>query len=358
MDALLYFSVDKTAARRDAAKRALDNAQKLEPNLPETQLALGYYQFWVLSDYELAKTTFGRVSKTLPGNGGAPWALGLIARRKGQWDQSIGYFEKALTLDPRNMELLMHAAWTYAILRQFPAALKLCDRALDITPDDPDVMASKASIYQAQGDLQEAAKFLSEKIGPTSGDISVKVLQFRLERNYGEAVRLLQARLAQFHYDSQFAKGSEQVALAFAQRLAGDMAGAKTTAEQARNTFEQLYRDQPDNVYAETCLSQAYAAMGEKDSALKEAELAMMRLPRAKDAVSGPSLEENLAFIQTMFGENKHAISTLSDLLQTPYSSLLYGLVPITPALLRLDPIWDPWRGDPAFQKLCEEKQP
>jgi serine/threonine-protein kinase len=357
LDALLYFSVDKTTARRDAAKRALDNAQKLEPNLPETQLALGYYQFWVLSDYGLAKTTFGRVSKTLPGNGGAPWALGLIARREGHWDQSIGYFEKALTLDPRNMELLMHAAWTYAMLRQFPAALKLYDRALDITPDDPDVMASKASIYQAQGDLQEAARFLSEKIGPTSGDISVKVLQFRLERNYGEVVRLLQARLAQFHYDSQFVKGSDQVALAFTQRFAGDTAGAKITAEQARNTFEQLYRDQPDNVYPATYLSQAYAAMGEKDSALKEAERAMMLLPSAKDALDRAGMEENLALIQTIFGENKRAISTLSELLQTPYTSWLYGPAPITPALLRLDPLWDPLRSDPAFQKLCEEKQ-
>jgi hypothetical protein len=82
-----------------------------------------------------------------------------------------------------------------------------------------------------------------------------------------------------------------------------------------------------------------------------------MLLPRAKDAVSGPSLEENLAFIQTMFGENKPAISTLSDLLQTPYTSWLYGPEPITPALLRLDPLWDPLRADPAFQKLCEEKQ-
>ena len=74
---------------------------------------------------------------------------------------------EALTLDPRNMELLIHAASTYARLRQFPAALKLYDRALDITPDDPDVMASKASIYQAQGNLQEAARFLSGKIGQT-----------------------------------------------------------------------------------------------------------------------------------------------------------------------------------------------
>ena len=82
----------------------------------------------------------------------------------------------------------------------------------------------------------------------------------------------------------------------------------------------------------------------------------MMLLPRAKDAVSGPSFEENLAVIQMLVGENSRAISTLTRLLETPYESWLYSPAPITPALLRLDPIWDPLRGDPAFQKLCEEK--
>ena len=144
----------------------------------------------------------------------------------------------------------------------------------------------------------------------------------------------------------------------FPQRLAGDTAGAKVTAEQARNTLEQLYRDQPDNFVSAATLSQAYAAMGEKDSALKVAERAIMLLPRAKDPVSGPTFEENLALIQTIVGENSRAISTLTQLLQTPYVSWLYNLTPITPALLRLDPIWDPLRADPAFQKLCEEKQP
>ena len=81
-------------------------------------------------------------------------------------------------------------------------------------------------------------------------------------------------------------------------------------------------------------------------------------VPRAKDAVTGPNLEENLAFIQTIVGENSRAISTLTQLLQTPYGLGYYDPAPITPALLRLDPIWDPLRGDPAFQKLCEEKQP
>jgi TolB-like protein/class 3 adenylate cyclase len=359
-DALLYFNRkdNTTATRGEAAKRALETAQKLEPNLPETLLALGYYQYWVLRDYGAAKTTFDRVSKMLPGSSEVPYALGLIARREGHWDHSVAYFEQALALDPRNVELLMGAASTYALLRQFPAALKLYDRALDIIPNDSDIMMAKASMYQAQGNLQEAARFLSgiNEQTPSTTTFVIKIRQLQLERNYGEAVRLLQARLAQFHFDSEYEKAAHQIELAFMQRFAGDTAGAKAAAEQARSTLEQLYKDQPDAATAAN-LSQAYAAMGEKDSALKLAERAIMLLPRAKDAVVGPRYEENLALIQTMFGENNRAISTLTQLLQTPFDSWIYPTT-ITPALLRLDPLWDPLRADPAFQKLCEEKQP
>ena len=83
-----------------------------------------------------------------------------------------------------------------------------------------------------------------------------------------------------------------------------------------------------------------------------------MLYPRAKDPMVGPVYEENLALIQTIVGENSRAISILSQLLQTPYWGGFYTPAPFTPALLRLDPLWDPLRGDPAFQKLCEEKQP
>jgi tetratricopeptide (TPR) repeat protein len=282
----------------------------------------------------------------------------LIARREGNWDQSITYYEQALALDPRNELLLMRAVWPYTELRQFPAALKLYDRILDLKPDDPDAMAGKASIYQGEGNLQEAARYLSgTKETSSAFAFSTKTFQLKRDRNYGEVVRLLQARLAQFHYDSQFGKASDQVELAFMQRLAGDTAGAKITAEQARNTLEQLYRDQPDAAFIVVSLSQAYAAMGKKESALELAQRAIMLGPRAKDPVSGPAYEENLAVIQTMFGENSRAISTLKQLLQTPYMSWFYG-TPVTPALLRLDPMWDPLRGDPAFQKLLSEPEP
>jgi serine/threonine-protein kinase len=360
MDALLYVSRKDTAtaARGDAAKRALENAQKLAPNSAETLLALGYYQYWVLRDFAAAKTTFDRVSKLLPSSSDVPYALGLVTRREGNWDQSIAYFEQALALDPSNLEVLMDAAQTYGMARQFPAALKLYDRVLDITPNNPDVIATKAGIYQAEGNLQEAAKFLSgiNEQSPDEVTFIIKVTQLRLERNYGEAVRLQQARLAQFHFQSDYDKGFDQVLLALTQRVAGDTAGAHVSAEQARKTLEQLYRDQPNNENVTAVLSRAHAALGEKNSALKEAERAITLLPRAKDAVGGPKLEENLALIQTVVGENVRAISTLTQLLQTPYNGWNYAATPITPALLKLDPLWDPLRADPAFQKLCEEK--
>src|SRR5881392_1711864 len=153
-DALLYYRNARSGDNvRDAAKKALENAQKLEPNSAETLLALGCYQRRVLADDGLAKTTFTRVSKMLPGNSEVISFLATIALDDGQWDQSITYFEKARALDPLNAELLADTAWTYGVLRQFPMAQKLYDQALDISPNDPDVMASKAGIYQAQGNL-------------------------------------------------------------------------------------------------------------------------------------------------------------------------------------------------------------
>jgi TolB-like protein/Tfp pilus assembly protein PilF len=358
-DAFLYFNADQTSARRDAAKSALENAQRLQPNSSETLLALGYYQYWVLRDYGAAKTTFDRVSKMLPGNSEVPRALALIARREGYWDQSTAYFEQALALDPRSVRLLTYAAETYSMVRQFPAARKLYDRALDIVPNDPDLMALKAAVYQAEGNLQEAAKLLAKVNAQTPSRVAFdrKITQLTLERNLGEAVRWLRAYPAHFHFDDEYEKGSYQAWLAWCQRLAGDTAGAKVTAEQARNALEQLYRDQPDNPDVVESLSHAYATMGEKDSALKAAERAIMLVPRAKDRMAGPAYEENLALIQTLVGENSRAISTLTQLLRTPYFGGYYNH-PITPALLKLDPIWDPLRADPAFQKLCEEKQP
>ena len=358
--ALLYSNRrDTTAARRDAGKEALERAQKLQPNSPETLLFTGYYQYWVLRDYGLAKATFGRVSKMLPGNSEVLYALAAIARTEGDWDQSIAYWERGLALNPRNTALLTEVAFTYAAFRRFSKAEKLYGRALDISPNELSLMGLKASIYQAEGNLQEAAKSLVQVNAETNSDVAVriKLTQMRLERN-PEGIRFVEGRKAQLQFASGIEKGSKQVGLALGQRVAGDPAQAKAEAEQARTTLEPLKREQPDNAFVAAALAVAYAILDEKDSALNEAQRATTLLPSNKDRLSGPALEENLALVETIIGENSRAIATLTGLLQTPYSGWLYSPTPITPALLRLDPIWDPLRADPAFQKLYEEKLP
>jgi TolB-like protein/Flp pilus assembly protein TadD len=353
--AYLYFQRVDTA-RPDLAKDALEHAQKLQPNSPETLLALGYYQYWVLRDYGLAKATFGLVSKLLPGNSDVAWALSAVNRRLGNWNESLAAVEAGLALDPRNGELLTTSAWSYAMLRQFPMALKRYDQATDIIANDPDLMSLKGGIYQAQGNLEQAANVLSEISvqTPFENAFFVKVTQLRLERNYAEAIRLLQTRLAQFKFTSEIYKGATQVYLAVAQRLAGNAGDTQFAGEQARHTLEPLCKNHPDNSNFAEWLALAYALLGDKELALKEAERAIRLLPSGKDAVDGPGTEENLALVQTIFGENSRAIATLRRLVHTPFQSQLYGPMPLTTAYLRLDPLWDPLRADPDFKELCK----
>ena len=144
--------------RRKRPNAPSRRAQKLQPDSPETLLALAQYQYSELHDYDAARTTFLRVSKMLPGNSEIPAALAQIARHQGKWDDAVAYYDQALVLDPRNVELLTETADNYDDLRRFDDALKLYDRALEIRPNDLDLLASKAGIYQAQGNLARGRK--------------------------------------------------------------------------------------------------------------------------------------------------------------------------------------------------------
>ena len=352
-NAFVYFGgLDKTIARRDATEQALKTAQKLQPNSPETLLAQAYYQYWVLRDYDLAKATFDRVRELLPGSSDVPGALALIARRQGHWDESVAYFEQTLALDPRNTGALANAAGNYAMLRQFPAALKTYDRVLDLVPNDPDTLAAKARIYQAEGNLEQAGKFLTgvNAQTPSFNAFLTKMNQLFLERHFDEAIRLIHSRLIESPNVSDIDRLFNPFFLVLAQENAGDIVGARATAQQMLRPLETLCQKDPDNPTFAQALSQIYAVLGQKDAAIKEAERAITLLSTVKDAVDGPGAEYNLAIVEVLVGDKNGAIPRLQHLLQVPYNNC------VTPALLRLHPTWDPLRGDPAFQKLCEEK--
>ncbi|HJX81021.1 MAG TPA: tetratricopeptide repeat protein, partial [Candidatus Udaeobacter sp.] len=284
-NAQVYFvGLDRTTTRRDAAERALNTAQKLQPSSPETLLAQAYYQYWVLRDYELAKATFGRVRELLPGSSDVPAALALIARRQGHWDESVAYWEQTLVLDPRNTEWLALAAETYAMLRQFPAALKTYDRVLDIVPNDPDTIASEAKIYQAQGNLEQAGKLLAgvNAQTPSINAFLTKMNQLFLERHFDEAIRLIHSRLTESRGVSDIERFFNPFFLVLAQENAGDIVGARATAQQLLPSLETLCKKDPDNPNFASALSLIHAVLGQKDAAIKEAERAITLLPTGK----------------------------------------------------------------------------
>jgi TolB-like protein/cytochrome c-type biogenesis protein CcmH/NrfG len=325
MYSLLYGSFGD---RLGDARGALEHAQALQPSAPETLLALAYYQNHELREYEHARETFLRVAKLLPGNSQVPASLANIARREGQWDKVTDYSEQALVLDPRNPDLLLQAAFNYGDQRQFETARSLLDRALQIRPDDVELKATKAMMYQGEDKLTE--------------------------RKNDEAVQLLKTRASQFQFGSEVEEAVFGYFLAFAQHVAGDTAAAQATAAQTRDRLVRLTREQPDNDWLAVVLSQTYAILGEKGAAWKEAERVKTITSSLGDVAVGPFAEENVAVVATLSGDYGRAIESLSHLAHISYSGWLYG-IPVTPAALRLDPIWDPLRSDPAFQKLCRD---
>jgi TolB-like protein/class 3 adenylate cyclase/Tfp pilus assembly protein PilF len=347
-----YVEVDATEARRAAAEQALHNAQRLQPNAAETLLAQAYYERDVLGNDELAKATFIRVGKVIPGSSEVHSALAMVLRRQGRWAESVAQFEQALALDPRDIQKLTAAAETYSAQRQFQTALKILDRALDIMPNDPDLLASEAQIYQSEGDLERAEKLLGavNPQTPSGSTFQTKMTQLVLEQRYDEAIQFLRSAPSESQdVDDQLL---DQLVLASVQELAGDTLGARANAQKVRETLEPLCKREPNKIYWPRKLSEAYAILGERDAALKEA-MRVITLPlTVRDAAYGPWAEENLAEIQARFGENDAAIAALQHLLKISYVS------PITPALLKLDPTWVPLHNDPRFEKLLASSAP
>jgi TolB-like protein/class 3 adenylate cyclase/Tfp pilus assembly protein PilF len=352
-------ALQPTVALREEARQAAETALTLQPNLGEALHAKGYYHYACLKEYDTAVRYFEQARQLLPNSSRIPESLAYVERRRGQWDRSESYFNEAERLDPRNVQLLTQHALLYLDSRRFPEALRKLDQILNITPDDPDTLTFKAAIAQAEGDLPRASALLAP-LHPSADDsaaVEMQVYQAILERRPAPVIPRLKEILAKPDPALGYFNGELRFWLGWAQELAGDHAAAQESWRQARSELEPFLKEQPENYALIGDLALTNMGLGDKAAAFKLIEREMAAVPIEKDALDGPAPIEILARVAAQTGEPDRAIAALQKLLATPYESALAGgSVPLTPALLRLDPMFDPLRNDPRFQKLCEDK--
>jgi tetratricopeptide (TPR) repeat protein len=350
--------MDHTVSRRESSGAAVAQAARLQPNAGETHLAQGIYSYHALSDYGRALDELALARRTLPNSADVPFYSAAIFRRQGRWEDSLREFNVAADLDPRGFAVLSETAHTEEAMANYPEATRRYNQALAVNPEDVYTRERLALIpYFERADVRPLralnAAILANEPGAMEASAYFRLYGALAERDEPAARAALASFPARGYQMTDFYAPPEWFA-GLTARTFGDEEGARAAFLAARSKVERVVRDQPGYATAWSVLGWIDAGLGRKEDAIREGQRGCELLPSSKDAYASPNLVGYLAMIYAWTGEKDLAVQTLEQLTHAKVgvtSGIRYGS-------LKLDPQWDPLRGDPRFEALVTSLAP
>ncbi len=351
----LYESADHTPSRLRAAEASIEDASQIQPDAGEVHLVRARYFSRALHDYDRARAELALARRSLPNDPSVYEEAALLDRRQGRWAEAQQNYANAIELDPRNRSILENGAFTCSQVRRYAEAIRLAQRVLVLDPAD-----DWARIFIA-------AQALHERAEPARWRTELDTV---LARNRGAgsdyAADLFECALAQ----RDAAAGERALALippaglpfyfgciaprewytGYLARVFNHPEAARTAFLAAKAILEKQVRERPESGLSWSMLGVTKAALGEKEEAIAAGRRACDLWPVAKEPFWGPTTRRCLAAIYAWVGDKDQALEQLAAYLDQP-SFIDYGG-------LKLDPAWDPLRGDPRFEALVARMAP
>ncbi|HKP93311.1 MAG TPA: tetratricopeptide repeat protein, partial [Chthoniobacterales bacterium] len=348
VESWMFYAVEPLPARAEKARAAANEALRLQPELPESHLALGYVHYYIDRDYDAALKEMAIARRGLPNDPGIFRAMAAIQRRQGKWEESSASYAKAVSLDPRDPILLENMGMNYLAVRDYAKAARIFDRAVKAAPETFTIRELRARVeFYSKGDLRPMQSLLAswpENIDP-NGTITLTRYNYKMyERKFEELLGILDRSPAEKSRGETSVPIAKEFLKANVYRAMKDEANARANFEAARAKAEAAVAASPEDGPRHVYLALIFAGLGRCDEAKREAQRAVDLLPESRDAFDGPILVISRARVHMMCGDLDTAFHLLEHSLQTPAG--------VTVNELRLDPVWDALRNDPRLDQM------
>jgi TolB-like protein/class 3 adenylate cyclase len=355
---MYWWDYDRSDARRQQALAAAERALQIVPDLPEGRIAVGRYWYWGHRDYERAQAHIAAALEQRPGDSEALLLLGYVERRSGRMREALVHLRQGSELDPLNPQAGAGVAETLGLLRDFADAEREWARVTALPGARLfDRSGKAAAAIVSKGDFSEMAALVPKLIANSElGDSQFCVYVFHFwSGRHAEAIAAIErwpedwvpvindSLGTNFTYPKAYLLGQ-------AYRAKGDPAAATAPFTAAKRVIEAGLARTPDDARMHAALGVTLAALGDSAGARAAARKAGELMPISRDALAGPVVAQLIAQAHAWLGDPDAALAGLEVLLKAPTH--------VTPAALRLNPVWDPLRQDPRFQRLLDEYKP